>query len=127
MPAGECFGAVVFADALARTLPGLTHMVVFTDSIATARAVTTGSSAALQLNFLVKWLQRQHPQVQWLGIHQPGRRNCAADGLSRDKAAEVIAEAAAAGAVTVELEAHPEAMQALIGAMAMPLNTSPDH
>ena len=57
MPAGECFGAVIFADALARTLPGLTHMVVFTDSVATARAFTTGSSGALQLNYLVKWLQ----------------------------------------------------------------------
>ena len=121
MPAGECFGAVVFADTLIRALPGLTHMVVFTDSIATARALTTGSSDAPQLNFLVKWLQWCNPGVQFLGIHQPGRRNCAADGLSRDKSTEVLAEAAAAGAVTVELETRAEAWQALASALAMPL------
>ena len=50
MPAGECFGAVVLADAVARRLGGLTHMWCFTDSIATRSAVTTGSSSAPQLD-----------------------------------------------------------------------------
>ena len=121
MPAGECFGAVIFADALAQTLPGLSHMIVFTDSVATARAFTTGSSGALQLNYLVKWLQQRHPHIQWLGVHQPGKRNCAADSLSRDGAAAVLAEAAAAELVVVELEAAPEAWAALEYAMSLPL------
>ena len=121
MPAGECFGAVVFADALARTLVGLTHMVVFTDSVATARAFTTGSSGAPQLNFLVQWLHERHPRVQWLGVHQPGKRNCAADALSRDGTAEVLAEAATAGLVVVEMAAAPEAWAALEYAMSLPL------
>ena len=86
MPAGECFGAVIFADALTSATPGLSHMIVFTDSVATAQALTTGSSGAPQINYLVQWLQQRHPTVQWLGIHQPGKRNCAADGLSRDSA-----------------------------------------
>ena len=56
MPAGECFGAVLFADALARVLPGLMHLVVFTDSVATARAFTSDNSGAPQLNAMVRWL-----------------------------------------------------------------------
>ena len=121
MPAGECFGAVIFADALTTATPGLTHMVVFTDSVATAQALTTGSSSAPQINYLVQWLQQRHPSVQWLGIHQPGKRNCAADGLSRDGTDTVLAEVTASGAVTVELTAAQAAWRALEHAMSLPL------
>lgn len=124
MPAGECFGAVVFADTLVHALPDVTHMVVFTDSVATASAFTTDNSGAPQLNCLVRWLQRRHPHVQWLGIHQPGIRNCAADGLSRDGTEDVLREAAESGAVVVGLEAAPEAWLVLEEAMALPLRHS---
>ena len=121
MPAGECFGAVIFADTLLQTTPGVTHMVVFTDSVATVQALTTGSSSAPQINYLVQWLQTRHPHVQWLGIHQPGKRNCAADGLSRDGTDSVLAEVSAAGAVVVQLAAMPAAWSALEYAMTLPL------
>ena len=91
-------------------------MVVFTDGISTARALTTGSSDAPKLNFSLRsgCNGATLGGVQFLGIHGWFQKWCwAADGLSRDKAREVIAEAAAAGAVTVELAAQPEAWQAL--------------
>lgn len=53
MPAGECFGAVMLADAVANRFEGLTHLWCLTDSVATRSAVTSGSSGTPQLNFLV--------------------------------------------------------------------------
>ncbi|KAL3928582.1 MAG: hypothetical protein SGPRY_002327 [Prymnesium sp.] len=38
MPAGECFGAVMLADAVIRRLEGLKHLWCLTDSVAPARA-----------------------------------------------------------------------------------------
>lgn len=37
MPAGECFGAVMLADAVARRLMGLSHLLRFTDSVGHGR------------------------------------------------------------------------------------------
>ena len=104
MPAGECFGAVIFADALLRALSGVTHMVCFTDSDATAKAFTAAGSGAPQLNHMIQWLLARHPGVQLLGVHQPGARNGAADGLSRAGRQQVLQEAAAAGAELIELQ-----------------------
>jgi hypothetical protein len=116
MPAGECVGAVALADALLRILRGTTHLVVFTDSDATARALTTASSGAPQLNFAIRWLVARHPLVQFLGIHQPGARNGAADGLSRQRqdGERVLAEAAEAGLATVRVHMDETAVTRLI-------------
>ena len=127
MPAGECYGAVLFADALVRALGSVTHLICFTDSDATAKAFSSAGSGAPQLNFLVEWLLARHPALQLLGIHQPGKRNSAADGLSRTAEARrrVLTEAAAAGAELVELQLSPAdsaaAQRLLDGARACPL------
>ena len=105
----------------------MTHLVCFTDSDATAKAFTAAGSGAPQLNFMVEWLGARHPQLQLLGVWTPGKRNDAADDLSRTAAGRqrVLAEAAAAGAELVELvlsESDAEAATCLLsGAMACPL------
>jgi hypothetical protein len=123
MPAGECYGAVVFADALIQALGDVTHLVVFTDSDATAKALTSAGSGAPQLNTLVDWLCERHPGVQFLGIHQPGVRNKAADNLSRsaEGRASVLADVAAQGSTAVELPLADGADDLLVAAMACPL------
>ena len=127
MPAGECFGAVLFADALVRALGNVTHLICFTDSDATAKAFTAAGSGAPQLNYLVEWLLARHPGLQLLGVHQPGVRNVAADRLSRtaEGRQSVLEEAAAAGAELVELQHSAadaaEAQRLLAGATACPL------
>ena len=103
MPAGEGLGAVIFADLLASALPGLTHLVLFSDSTAVVAALNSNSSPSPQLNMLVRWLFERHPRLQVLAIHQPGVRNSAADGLSRTQSRQVIADAEAAGAHAHEL------------------------
>lgn len=47
MPAGECYGAVMLADAVIRRLDGVTHIWCFTDSVATRSAITTVAAAVL--------------------------------------------------------------------------------
>ena len=99
-------------------------MIVFSDSDATARAFTTASSGAQQLNAAMQWLIARHPFVQFLGIHQPGVRNAAADGLSRQQLdrERVLAEAAAAGLRPVRVPLDEEAVRLLIAAVrSMPL------
>ena len=103
MPAGEAYGAVMLLDAVAHRLRGVSHIQAFTDSDATARALTTGSSGSPQLDFLVRWLFARHPGVQFLGIHQAGVRNSASDGLSRRALLDVLHEVTEAGAVIERL------------------------
>ena len=98
MPAGEGIGAVVFADALAATLEGLRHLIIFTDSTAVVAALQSGNSPSPQLNFIVRWLFDRRPQLQILALHQPGKRNDGADRLSRSGSAAVLSEARAVGA-----------------------------
>ena len=125
MPAGECFGAVVFADALLSELGGATHLVIYTDSDATARAVTTAGSGSPQLNLLIQWLLRRHPGVQLLGVHQPGVRNSAADGLSRDGRRGVLNDAVDAGLALRELAPAARDVEALLaGVLAAPLGNA---
>ena len=97
MPAGECFGAVVMADAVARRLAGLTHLWCFTDSVASKAALTSECSSAPQLDSLVTWLGQSQPAVQYLAVHVPGVCNVTADKLSRGRELEVLAEVEAAG------------------------------
>ncbi|KAL3895180.1 MAG: hypothetical protein SGPRY_013583 [Prymnesium sp.] len=97
MPAGEAYGAVMLLDAVLHHLGGVSHMKCYTDSDATAKALTSSNSGAPQLNTLVRWLVDRHPHTQFLGVHQPGVRNSASDRLSRGRAGSVLAEARAAG------------------------------
>lgn len=46
MPAGEMFGAAIIVAAAVQRLEGVTHVMCFSDSVSTARAVTSGNSAA---------------------------------------------------------------------------------
>ena len=125
MPAGECYGAVVFADALLRELPGVTHLICYTDSDATARAFTTAGSGSPQLNLMLQWLMQRHPGVQLLGIHQPGVRNDAADGLSRSNRTGVLIDAEAAGLGLREITPPARDVGALLSdAMAAPLGNA---
>ena len=125
MPAGEGLGAVIFADILATALPGLTHLVIFTDSSAVAVAIQANGSPSPQMNLLVRWLFERHPHVQFLALHQPGVRNDAADGLSRSRSAAVIADAVATGAHAVQLHVPPHAVALMRAAMATPQRTRP--
>ena len=125
MPAGESIGAVVFADYLAETLVGLTHLVIFSDCVALVAAIQSSSSESPQLNFIVNWLFQRHPQVQFMALHQPGKRNAAADGLSRSSSASVIAEAQAAGARAIQLEQQQHAIDLMFAAADMPQRAPP--
>jgi hypothetical protein len=90
--------------------------VLFTDSDATARAFTTASSGAPQLNYAIRWLLTRHPLVQFVGIHQQGVRNSAADGLSRQRAdgERVLAEAQEAGLLCIRMREDTAAVSQLI-------------
>ena len=98
MACGELFGNVAMAVALLVRLPGLTHLVCFTDSSAAMGAINSGNSPSLQLNVLVQWLYHRAPGLQLLAVHQPGVRNDRADGISRSNGEAVVAEARAHGA-----------------------------
>ena len=126
MPAGEAFGAVAFAFALSQALPGLTHLLCFTDSDATRSAIATSGSASPQLNSLVRWLDMVCPQLQLLAIWQPGSQNTQADQLSRTATdhAAAIHRARALGALLIELHTPPLALAALEIALNLP-QTSP--
>ena len=104
MPAGEGIGAVVGADALAEMLPGLRFLYVFTDSTAVVAATQSSNSSSPQMNAVVRWLFDRRPQLQLVALHQPGVRNGVADALSRAGTDRVLAEARAAGAITLRID-----------------------
>lgn len=92
MPPGEMFGVAMIVTAAVRRLEGVTHVVCFSDSVSTARAVTSGSSAAPQLNVIVLQLHISWARkTQMIGVHQPGVRNGVSDRLSIGKLLEVLA------------------------------------
>ncbi|KAL3914680.1 MAG: hypothetical protein SGPRY_007546 [Prymnesium sp.] len=113
MPAGECFEAVMLADAVARRLKGLSHLWYLTDSVATRSAITTGNSGAPQLDFLVTWLCQRQPGVQFIAVHGKGVRNVVADRLSRGGAAGVLSEVQEAGLLCERLFPDPEAVSVI--------------
>lgn len=69
--------------------------------------MTTGSSGAPQLDYLVTWLCLRQSGVQFVGVHVPGVLNVVADKLSRGAAESVLTEVRAAGMVSERL--HPDA------------------
>ena len=97
MPAGELFTMVVTIAAITQELEDVAHVIGFTDSDATRAAITSGASPAPQLNCMVMWLQRAAASTQFLAIHQPGKRNDAADGIIRSRRREVLGEVRSVG------------------------------
>ena len=125
MPSGEGFGVVAFLDALIQALEGVTHVFVFTDCSAVKAAINSEASGSPQLNALVRWLMVKHPHIQLLAFHQPGKRNRAADGLSRnghggELARTILDEAQAAGMELEELKLDSDAWDTLLAAAQCP-------
>ena len=127
MPAGEALGAVIFADALLRTLPGVTHLTIFTDSSPVQVAINSAASPSPQINCIVTWLFQRHPSVQFMAVHQPGVRNTAADGFSRTASATVLADAEAAGAHITALHQREHDIALMHMALAAPQRTPTHH
>ena len=116
MPAGEAGGIFAIVIAAVERVPGVTHVYIFTDCAAAADAINSAASGSPQINLLLMWFLGHVRGIQLLAIHQPGKRNRAADGLSRDgrggeTVATVLAEAAGAG-MRVEELAVPEGLWA---------------
>ena len=120
MPAGEGIGVVMLADALASRLYKLQWLVIFTDSDPVAKAINSNNSASPQLNCIVNWLFARHTGIQFLAIHQPGKRNDASDRLSRDQRASVLSEAAAGGLNIEQLSPCPSVHTLIAQAASMP-------
>ena len=120
MAAGELFGVAAMAVALAGVLPGLTHLVCFTDSSATEGAINSGNSPSLQMNAVVQWLFSRLPSVQLMAIHQPGCRNQRADGISRSEGESVLTSVRATGAEPWPLEVDDDSWEALYRAWSAP-------
>ena len=121
MPAGELYGAIVMAIALAARFPHLRALYLFTDCDAAKAALNAGASGSEQMNALLLWLHRERPKLQLLALHIPGKLNWAADGLSRDgtdgaAVAEVLAAATRGGLEPLELQLPPGAEAALLQA-----------
>ena len=100
MPAGK-LGALVallpaFLDTLLQLGVRASHILCFTDSVATRAAVNFNGSTLPQLNYLARHLtmglnrQMEAGGAQLLAIHVPGIRNIAADGLSRATGAQEL-------------------------------------
>ena len=121
MPAGECYGAVYFAEALLAAVSGITHLWCFTDSDATAKAFTAVSSGAPQLNTMMQWLAVRRPAVQFVGVHVAGAHNVLADSLSRHGGGMALREAAAHGFEACRVAAPQGAAHLLTAAQRMPL------
>lgn len=111
MPAGELFGLIVMALALIEHLGSVTHLVMFTDSMATAAAVNTDASSSEQMNHLMRCFTPRIGAVQLLAIHIPGVKNGISDGLSRGEADAVLADARRSGFTTQRLRTHPDSLQ----------------
>ena len=125
MPAGEGFGSVAFIDAVVRTLEGVTHLYIYTDCLAFQCAINSEASGSPQMDALVRWLLDRHPGVQFLAFHQPGKRNRAADGLSRDghggeKARTIVGEALAADLLPEEIELSDVSWEMFKGVATLP-------
>jgi hypothetical protein len=120
MPAGEGIGAVIFADVLASALPDLQYLVIFTDSSPVVAALNSGNSDSPQLNAIVRWLFDRRPLLQLLARHQPGKRNGAADSLSRDDRERVLREAAEGGARAVTIDCHATSRALALMALSFP-------
>jgi len=103
----------------------VTHLTIVTDSSATAVGIQTSISPSPQMNVLMDWLMQRNPSTQFMALHQPGKRNGAADSLSRKDSASVLADAKAAGAIPIRLPLEPHAIDLMRVAMTHPQRPRP--
>ena len=75
MPAGELFTLVAMAATVSHHVAGVSHIIGFTDSEATASAINSGASGSPQLQALLLWLYELCPRLQLLAIWLPGKEN----------------------------------------------------
>jgi len=124
MPAGE-LGTLValvpaFTDAALSLGMVLTHLLCFTDSVATRAAVNQNSSGSPQLNFIVRDRFQQLDStslgraVQLQAVHVPGVLNCAADNLSRILGVEDVLRRIREARLTPVRVAFPDRGMALL-------------
>jgi hypothetical protein len=83
-------------------------------------ALNSGNSDSPQLNAIVRWLFDRRPLLQLLARHQPGKRNGAADSLSRDDRERVLREAAEGGARAVTIDCHATSRALALMALSFP-------
>ena len=129
MPAGELSGSAAIALAVRLRLPGLAYLHVHTDCEPGRVAMNSGASSSPQMNFILDWFLGELGDTQLLAWHQPGKRNWAADGLSRDgnggaTAAEVLSAAQAAGFDVERLALPDQLLKTLDTARALPQRAS---
>ena len=104
MPAGELFGLACLIIAVCKYAPGsITHVVCFTDATPARSAINSGGSGAAQLETIIEWLHSHIGHTQLLSVHQPGKRNRAADTISRGAGLQIKNEAKKAGFKIVSL------------------------
>lgn len=97
MAAGEAFGAIAQMDSLCDALPGLSHIVVFSDSSASVQLLNSDNSASPQMDYLMRWFVKRRPSILTMAVHIPGKANRTSDALSRNIGHQFLMEAAATG------------------------------
>ena len=108
MPAGEMAGTMAIVLAVMQRLDGVAFVYAFTDCEPSQLAINSNASGSPQLHFVLQRLLEGLGAAQVLAAHQPGKRNWAADGLSRDGRGgatieEVLRQAKAAGMILEQL------------------------
>ena len=121
MPAGEMAGTAAMVLAVRQRLEGVACVYAFTDCEPSQLAINSNASGSPQLHFVLQQMLTELGAAQILAIHQPGKRNWGADGLSRDgnggaTVAEVLRQAMAAGMVVEKLPFPETIWAALKGA-----------
>ena len=121
MPAGEMAGTAAMVLAVQQRLEGVACVYAFTDCEPSQLAINSNASGSPQLHFVLQQMLTELGAAQILAIHQPGKRNWGADGLSRDgnggaTVAEVLRQAMAAGMVVEKLPFPETIWAALKGA-----------
>jgi hypothetical protein len=114
MAAGELFAYVCMATAMHHRF-GASHVIGFTDNDPTQAAINQCCSGRPQMQALLLWFYAMCPKLQSLAIWLPGKLNTRSDALSRgvEKAAAVLAEAAAAEWQIAHLPLPPRAFDTL--------------
>ena len=108
-----CETVVHERHAITFTVHTFTHVICFTDATGARSAINSGGSGAPQLDALATWIFENIGPVQLLALHQPGKRNRAADGLSREDGHLIRHEAKSRGFKLIDLKPPSEAIQKL--------------
>lgn len=104
MAAGEAFGAIALMDAMCDSLPDLSHMVIFSDSMATVQLINSNNSSSPQMDFIFRWFVERRPSLFMMALHISGMFNSTSDAFSRGNGDHFLAEASAAGCTPRRLQ-----------------------